>query len=195
MLLTASPHRPHVLRAARCLSWGSAGPCSAVVPLLGCCEVLVAASSCPLWPWLNAFGSFSQQKGPAPACWVNEVEPFGVLGVGLLQTELHSGSPQRGTVVVEVRGEKKQELLKPCCPFVPSLPLYTGTLFLLCPPCNWISFQTGRQRSCGCERTGTGEGGTCRQSCWGGTGAQFGVSFESMSCHKPAARSCSSPSV
>lgn len=107
--------------------------------------LLVAASSCPLRPWLNVFGSLSQQKRPAPACWVNEVEPFRVLGVGLLQSELHSGSPRKGTVVEEVRGEKEQELLKPCCPFIPSLPLlYTGTLFLLRPRCNWISFQTGR---------------------------------------------------
>lgn len=63
--------------------------------------MLVAASSCPLRLWLNGFGSLSQQKGPPPACWVVEVEPFWVLGISLLQTELHSGSPQKGAVVEE----------------------------------------------------------------------------------------------
>lgn len=160
MLLTASQSM------SRCLPTPSSCPASSSLlelglcwSLLSCCEVLVAASSCPLRLWLNGFGSLSQQKGPPPACWVDEVEPFWVLGISLLQTELHSGSPQKGAVVEEVRGKKEQELLKPCCPFITSLPLYTGTLFLLSPPCNWISFQTGRRKYCDCERTGTGEGG------------------------------------
>lgn len=193
MLLTASPHRPRVLRAARCWSWGSAGPCSAVVPLFGCCEVLVAASSCPLWPWLNAFGLLSQQKGPAPACWVNEVEPFGVLGVGLLQTELHLGSPQRGTVVAEVRGKRSRSCSSPA---VCSFPL---CLFMLarCSFCarlvtGLVSKLVGENLVAVKERAQE-KVGMCRLSCWGGTGAQLGVSFESMSCHKPAAWSCSSP--